>query len=126
MPAVLDLRRCPAELPPRWLDLHQQTNTQINATKVCSSIGLIEHRKEDVVDYGYRPLADPAVDLRPNGSKSKLWALDDSDDSDEEVAFQSPLMLDLVRHVAVHGFTKDKLFDTELALQDSSVCRRVE
>jgi hypothetical protein len=35
-------------------------------------------------------------------------------------------MLDLVRHVAVHGFTKDQLYEAALALQDSSVNRRVE
>jgi hypothetical protein len=50
----------------------------------------------------------------------------DDEDSDEEVVPQSPLMLDLVRHAAVHGFTMDHLYEAELALQNSSVQRRVE
>lgn len=61
------------------------------------------------------------MDLRPIGVRSKFWALTDDDDSDEEVAFQSPYTPDLVRHVTVHGFTKDQLYEAELALQDSSV-----
>jgi hypothetical protein len=35
-------------------------------------------------------------------------------------------MSDLVRQVAIHGFTKDQLYETELALQDSSVRQQVE
>ena len=50
----------------------------------------------------------------------------DDDDSDEEIVSQSSYTPDLVRHAAVHGFTKDQLYEAELALQDSSVRRRVE
>lgn len=57
--------------------------------------------------------------------KSKFWALTDDGDSDEVIA-QSPYTLNLVRHVVVHGFTKDQLYEAELVLQDSSVKRWVE
>lgn len=62
-----------------------------------------------VGDRGEWPTPDPAADLHP-----------------KEVATQSPYTLDLVRHATVHGFTKDRLCEAELALQDSSVRRRVE
>jgi hypothetical protein len=32
----------------------------------------------------------------------------------------------LVRHAAVHGFSKEELYEAKLALQDSSVHQRVE
>jgi hypothetical protein len=52
------------------------------------------------------------------GAKSRFWALEDDDDSDEEVMSQSPLTPDLVRHAAVHGFSKAQLYDAEMAMQD--------
>jgi hypothetical protein len=63
-----------------------------------------------VEDCGHRFLADPAMDLRPIGSESKFWALEDDDDFDEEVVSQSPLTPELKRHAAIHGFIEDQLF----------------
>jgi len=127
-------------LPPRRpritvvLDFHRQTGAQVSDAKVCSSGGLEEEDgKEDeddewkfVGDCGHRPTPDPTEDLRPIGSKSRFWALADDDDSDEEVASQSPYTPDLECHAAVHGFTKDQLIEAELALRDSLIHRRVE
>ena len=73
-------------LPPRRpritavLDFHRQTGAQVSDEKVCSSGGLEdEHGNEDGDDEwkfvdgcGRRPLSDPAVDLRPIGSKTKF------------------------------------------------------
>ena len=50
----------------------------------------------------------------------------DDDDSDEEVTSQSPYTLDLVCHAAIHGFSKEQLYEAEIALQDSSVHRWVQ
>ena len=72
-----------------------------------------------------RVVSDPAIDLRPIGGKSKFWALADDDESNEEFD-QSPYTPDLVRQVAVHGFGMEKLVEAEMALQDSSIQRRVE
>jgi len=72
-----------------------------------------------------RVVSDPAIDLRPIGGKSKFWALADDDESDEKFD-QSPYTPDLVRQAAVHGFGKEKLAEAEMALQDSSIQRRVE
>jgi hypothetical protein len=57
--------------------------------------------------------------------KSKFWALMDDDDTDDKIV-QSPYMPDLVRQAAVHGFAKEQLVEAEMALQDSSIQRRVE
>jgi hypothetical protein len=64
---------------------------------------------------GDRNLPDPALDLRPIGVKSKFWALSDDDHSDDEIV-HSPYTPDLVRQAAVHGFTKEKLVEAEMAL----------
>jgi hypothetical protein len=74
---------------------------------------------------GDRIVSNPAIDLRPIGVKSKFWVLSDDDDSDDEIV-QSPYAPDLVHLAAVHGFTKEKLVEAEIALQDSSIQRRVE
>jgi len=73
-----------------------------------------------------RMTSDPTTDLLPLGTRSKFWALADDDDSDEEVTSQSPLTPDLVCHAAVHGFSTAHLYEAKMALQDSSVHRRVE
>jgi hypothetical protein len=100
----------------------------ISESKVSECEGSVQEDGTEDEDGGWkfvggcgdRPQSDPAVDLRPIGVRYKFWALTDDDDSDEEVAFQSPYMPDLVHHVTVHGF-KDQLYEVELALQDSSV-----
>ena len=74
---------------------------------------------------GDRVVSDPAIDLRPIGGKSKFLTLADDDESDEEFD-QSPYTPDLVRQAAVHGFGMEKLVEAEMALQDSSIQRRVE
>jgi hypothetical protein len=107
---------------------------QVRGSEVSVPGGLAEEDGTEDEDDGWkfvgdrchRPAADPAVDLCPLGSKSKVWALADDDDPDEEVVSQSPLTPELVRLAAVHGFSKEKMYDAELALQDSSICRRVE
>jgi len=74
---------------------------------------------------GDRVVSDTVIDLRPIGGKSKFWPLADDDESDEEFD-QSPYTPDLVRQAAVHGFGMEKLVEAEMALQDSSIQRRVE
>jgi hypothetical protein len=65
---------------------------------------------------GDRIVSNPAIDLRPIGVKSKFWVLSDDDDSDDEIV-QSPYTPDLVHLAAVHGFTKEKLVEAEIALR---------
>jgi hypothetical protein len=59
------------------------------------------------------------------GARSRFWALEDDDDSDE-VTSHSPSTPDLVHHAAVHGFSRAQSCEAEMAMQDSSVHRRVE
>ena len=78
-----------------------------------------DDRLKSVGGRGDRLHPDPTIDLRTRGVKSKFWAtMMNDEDSDEEVVPQSPLTPDLVRHAAVHGFTKDQLYEAELALQN--------
>jgi hypothetical protein len=69
-------------------------------------------------------IPDPAADLRPMGFQSKFWSLEDEDDP--VITSQSPFTPDLVRQAAVHGFSKEQLVEVEIALNDSSIRRRVE
>jgi hypothetical protein len=97
---------------------------QVGVVKVCISEEVADGdgTEEDdgewkfVGNRGDWLTPDPVANLRPMGAKSKFWA-----STDDEVATQSPYTPDLVRHAAVHGFTKDRLCEAELALQDSSV-----
>jgi hypothetical protein len=121
-------RRSPPTVP------HRNLTDKLSDMKVWSSDNVEEgDGTEDengkwkfVLGYSRRRTSDPAGDLRPMGAKSRFWALEDDDDSDEEVMSQSPSTLDLVRHAAVHGFSRAQLYDAEMAMQDSSVHRRVE
>jgi hypothetical protein len=115
------------------LELGGRATDGASESKVCAFENLvIEDGTEDeddgsisVGERGDRVESNPALDLRPIGVKSKFWALSDDDDSDKEIA-QSPYMPDLVRQAAVHGFSKQQLVEAEMALQDSSIQRRVE
>jgi hypothetical protein len=113
---------------------HRSSTDHLSDTKVRSSDNLEEgDGTEDenrewkcVAGCSRRRTSDPAGDLRPMGARSWYWALEDGDDSDEEVMSQSPSTPDLVRHAAVLGFSRVQLYEAEMALQDSSVRRRVE
>jgi hypothetical protein len=103
---------------------------QAGVAQVSTSAGVVDGdgTEEDDGEWkfiGDRLTPDPAADHRPMGAKSKFWETMD-DDSDDEVAIQLPYTPDLVRHAAVHGFTKDCLCEAKLALRDSSIWRRVE
>ena len=103
------------------------TNTQVHVSSVSVEGDGAEDEDGEwhfVGDCWRRPIPDPAVNLCPIGTKSKFWSLADDDHS--EVASQSPFTPDLVRQAAVHGFSKEQLCEAEMALQDSSVRRRVE
>jgi hypothetical protein len=115
---------------PAILELHGRASYLVEVTKVSIDGDSNEDVTEDeddgwvsVGDRGDRVVSNPAIDLGPIGGKSKFWALTDDDESDEEIV-QSPYTPDLVRQAAVHGFTKKKLVEAEMALQDSSIQRR--
>lgn len=76
--------------------------------------------------HGRWPMADPSADLRLLGSRSKFWALANDDESeDSDLESPMPLTPDLVRHAAVHGFTKENLIEAEKVLEDSAGWRSV-
>lgn len=122
--------RQPGQLP--QLVLHQPSVKEDGVDKVRITSEIEKGSEKEEVDgddhlavgCAIRFSSDPAADLRPRGFISKFWELEDDDDS--VIMPQSPLTLDLVRQAAVHGFTKEHLVEAEMALQDSSVERRVE
>jgi hypothetical protein len=113
------------------LDLRRRVAEQVNQAKVSISGDSGEGDGTEDEDGGWKFVGDwlkpdPAEDLHRIGVKLKFWALANDDDTDDEIVSQSPDMPDLVRQAALHGFTKDQLFEAELALQESLVRRRVE
>lgn len=107
IPVVLDLRRRSAE------QLHE---IKVRSSGNLGDKGGLEDEDGEwtfVGDRGDRVKPNPAEDLRPIGTKSKFWLLEDDDDTDEEIVSQSPFTPDLVRQAAVHGFTKDQLVEAE-------------
>ena len=119
IPVILESRRSVADRP-----------VESKVSKCSFLVNSVGTEDDDdgwipVGGSGDRVVSDPAIDLRPIGGKSKFWALADDDESDEEFD-QSPYTPYLVRQATVHGFGMEKLVEAEMALQDSSIQRRVE
>jgi hypothetical protein len=98
-------RRLPPRRPYAPADLHRRSAEQVSEATVSVPSDLEDEdgtEDEDdgwkfVGDRGRRSVPDPVVDLRPIGTRSKFWALEEDNDSDEEIMSQSPCTPDMVQ-----------------------------